>query len=438
MFVNIETMAAAAHTEALDLTACESWENDPKSPNNPRTSDNFRFLIITLGPTGSGKSGMAGKLKSLAKGINSAAYRHEWFEKVIDDYVEESDYFKGRMSDLIFNHDKFKHIGEEEIKTLDGCSIYQDTWKELTEEMNKIYFDARETGGIVQHYNAEFARNLSDGKNIVFEITGRNKLTIIEALNTILSATNNCKTHKYIILCGYSIVDYYILQARNISRFRQSFLKFKADPAHEKPPRLPWVGCFSHKTPGTSSTIISYCEMLNAIKNTLFDLLSCGHYLSNREVKRTTAEGECYLDKTTPVEAARPINHRPQGLYVDLLYIFNNIYSDQTLMAKINISERSVFLENPTKPLNYYKLESLETIKDIIIKTGPPSSGDGGANPYNLCGTGIPIPTSFREPSSKKYSQNFNLAGGSHSGRKKKTRTKRKHKRSNNTRHKRL
>jgi broad-specificity NMP kinase len=408
-----------------NISSCDDWVNTPGSEKNPRSSSKFRFLIILLGPTGAGKSDMSKNLKKNAQTINSAAYRNDWFEKVIDDYVEESEIYKTKMSALI-------EANRESITTarLDGCSIYDPPWKGIAKEMVKIYFEARNEGKIVDRYNEEFKANITAGKNIVFEITGRNKLTVIEALNRIMEQTNNCKDHKYIVLAGYSIVEYFSLQARNISRFQKTLQEFLADPT-KKPPRLPWVGCFSHRVEGEESGIMSYCEMLHSIKNTVTDLIQCGYFYSqanyerqNRVEKmnkskavekeryntRITTEGRCFLDKTSLAAGEkRPELFIPKGLYIDYFYIYNNIYTTPKLMAKINLSKRSFFLENPEhfnlkgRPLGYFESAQIPTLLDIITKLGPPMTSDGVF--YDVCGVGTPIATSTRQAKASLYIQ---------------------------------
>ena len=41
---------------------CNNWVSTPRDPNNPTFSKKTRFLVITLGATGSGKSSMAREL----------------------------------------------------------------------------------------------------------------------------------------------------------------------------------------------------------------------------------------------------------------------------------------------------------------------------------------------------------------------------------------
>ena len=397
-------MASSAKLNSMDL--CNDWDKDKDSEHNPRTSSHFRFLVITLGPTGAGKSIMARNLKQAAQGINSLVARKPWFEKVLDDYVEDSEIYKREMTAFIEKNEK----AGINIYDLDGCSIYEPKWTAFVNEISNIYFKAREEEGLAEIYNAEFNKNIKQGHNIIYEITGKNKLSIIKILNYVLSQTENCRTHKYIILAGYSIVDYYLLQARNISRFQTAYAEFlKGD----KPPRLPWVGCFNHRV---GPKIMSYCQMLDDIKHTVLELIKCGYVYSpgkyklqsnvNNEntprvnvndISRLSKTGECFLDKTATIEHGRKSVFIPKGLYIDYLYIYNNIYKKTNLMAKINLSERSRFLGNPDnyneddKRLAYYEYTSISALVDIIDKTGPPTTADNRV--YNVCGPGTALPT---------------------------------------------
>ena len=425
-------MTSNQYSNSIDL--CNNWDTDKMSNNNPRTSSNFRFLIITLGPTGAGKSTMATNLKKVAQKINSSAYRYEWFNKVLDDYIEESDLYKSEMAEFIE-----KNKGGINISELDGCSIYEPKWTQFAKEMSRIYFKARIQGGLADKYNADFNESIKNGKNMLFEITGKNKLSVIKALNTVLNQTGNCKTYKYIILAGYSIVDYYLLQARNISRFQNDYIQFINDPS-KKPPRLPWIGCFNNEIPRNESSILSYCQVLNDIKNTVIELINCGYVYSSeknklrnnagnanksttanggQDVFRIIEDGKCYLDKTANIEAGRKSIYIPKGLYIDYLYIYNNIYLKVELLAKINLSERSRILENPDhfnekgRATSYYEQNSIPVLIDVINRAGPPANSQDRV--YDICGLGTPLPTNKTDITSHKYIQEYlNKDGGAY------------------------
>lgn len=422
--------------ESNNIGKCADWTDEPHSPNNPKSSTKFRFLIFALGPTGSGKSTSITKLKNFAQTINSAAYRNAWYEKGLDDYVQENPLYKSSVETLIGKYPSL------DLSTLDGCTIKNKPWKDFAREITSIYFNARadKSSGIsiVQQYNKDFNDAITDGKNIVCEITGGKKKTIIETLNDILDKTNKCENFKYIILASYNVVNFYLLQERNISRFKQQYEDFLKDKS-KAAPRLPWIGCFSQKNDGQKDSIISYCEVLESIKNTIVELLNCGYYSSidknkaqnNAEVadksttkndenpgyERLTKEGECFFNVSYPNKESNLYYKIPKGLNIDVLYIFNNIYKNMTLMAKINLSKRSKYLENfdsfneKGRPTSYYEVKHIDTLIDIINKEGPPKTE---SEVYDLCGLGLPLASPTRKTKSNMYVQKtLNQYGGS-------------------------
>ena len=300
---------------------CLLWEN-------PTYDKKMRFLIITLGPTGSGKSTMATQLMNYARRINGSAARAEWSQKVLDDYVEESPEYKIEMDKIISKIEK-KVGGRESLiamlNEIDGCSIYSEPWHEFARECTEVYFRVRTPidpayKNKVDLFNNAFHESLQAGKNIIFEITGRNMLTTIEALNALAVYTNDCEKYNYIILAGYNVTDYYSLQNRNIDRFTHAMKKYLRD-GNAKPPRLPWIGCFNPENPG-----LSFCNALNEIKTNILNLVTkCGKYRNGKNIVKYSQERCIYDSGVGLVPNDRP-DFNQNGLAIDILFIFNNIY----------------------------------------------------------------------------------------------------------------
>ena len=155
--------------------------------------------------------------------INSSGTRADWQLKVLDEYVEESPEYKEAMDTVIDNlRRKIESNGGdlmEELNRLDACKLYNEPWFSFAKDCTQTYFDVRKATGAVNKFNTAFQKSLGRGENILFEITGRNILTTIEALNAITTYTNYCEKYNYVVLAGYNIVDLYSLQNRNIGRF---------------------------------------------------------------------------------------------------------------------------------------------------------------------------------------------------------------------------
>ena len=195
---------------SVDVNNCLKW-----SPEGvvggfcPRKDIKTRFFCVTLGPTGSGKSKMAEKLKKEAQKINPNAYRNsEWSEKVLDDYVEEDPNFFSLVLDILnateqnLGNNKVNDFSQllEKINTLDACSIYDGVWFEMFKGLNDAYFDVREAriDGMqykkTDMFNYNIEQNLKTGKNIIFEITGANIRTLYNVVNTVITHTKDCDT----------------------------------------------------------------------------------------------------------------------------------------------------------------------------------------------------------------------------------------------------
>ena len=364
---------------------CNNWDQD-EGDIKPTYSDKIRFLVITLGATGSGKSSMARELKKYAKKINASGWRAEWQEKVLDDYVEESPLYKQEM-DKVINKLRINISADlsQALNKLDGCNIYNEPWYSFAQGCTNTYFKVRRDTGAVDKFNTTFHTSIQQGKNIIFEITGRNILTTIEALNAITKYTNDCEKFNYIVLAGYNITDFYSLQNRNIGRFVNAFKSYNENPRDNNPPRLPWVGCFNPDNNG-----LSFCKALSDIKENIISVIeNCSYYSKGGNLIKFDATKNCMYNKVnTFLDDKRP-DHHGNGMAIDLLFVFNNIYRNIKLIAKIPISMRSKHLVNFQLTPNVYPTKS--NIENLIrlIDTYGPLKEDGKF--IDVCGEGLPV-----------------------------------------------
>jgi hypothetical protein len=368
---------------------CLNWSNTPRSPTNPTYAKNTRFLIITLGPTGSGKSSMAKYLINYAKKINNQAKNIAWTTKVLDDYVEESEDYKKEIDAVIAQNGDSAYLNSI-LDNLDGCTIYEEPWKTIAQSCLDAYFKVRgmkDSAGQnkVDMFNNAFHDALAAGNNIIYEITGRSMFTTLEALNAISFYTNDCEKYNYVILAGFNITDFYSLQNRNIDRFKYAFRQYAKNPGQEKPPRLPWIGCFNPNNKG-----LSFCTVLDDIQKNIINLITnCGHYVEGRDkMLMKYADDKCVYDDDSAPPNPRP-DYNPNGLYIDLLFIFNNIYHELKLVAKVPISKRSINLVNfYLTPKVYPTKNELTKVIELLKLYGPIKNGENMF--LDTCGTGLP------------------------------------------------
>lgn len=373
---------------------CNNWVSIPRHPNNPTFSTNTRFLVITLGATGSGKSSMAKELKKYAEKINSSARRSTWQTKVLDEYVEESSEYESAMNIVIDNlRRKIESNGGdlmEELNRLDACKLYNEPWFSFAKECTQTYFDVRSATGAVNKFNTAFQKSLGQGENILFEITGRNILTTIEALNAITTYTNDCQRYNYVVLAGYNIVDLYSLQNRNIGRFISAFKNYVNRVEGARPPRLPWVGCFFPSNPG-----LAFCKALSDIKQNILKIIqNCGYFHTGKQngsFQRFDVGKKCLYDKVDSFAENKRADHHGNGMAVDVLFVFNNIYKDIKLIAKVPLSDRSKHLVNfGLTPSVYPNRQQIQKLIKIINSYGPKDNAD--PNKFiDVCGEGLPV-----------------------------------------------
>lgn len=389
---------------------CNNWVSTPRDPNNPTFSKKTRFLVITLGATGSGKSSMARELIKYARKINTTGKNIEWQTKVLDEYVEESPEYETAMNTVIDNlRRKIESNGGDlmqELNKLDACKLYNEPWFSFAKECTQTYFSVRGATGAVDKFNTTFRRSIQEGKNILFEITGRNILTTIEALNALTTFTNDCEKYNYVVLAGYNIVDLYSLQNRNIGRFISAFKNYVNGVPGSHPPRLPWVGCFFPTNPG-----LAFCKALSDIKQNILKIIqNCGYFHTGRSdgsFGRFDVGRKCLYDKVDSFDDAKRPDHHGNGMAVDVLFVFNNIYRDIKLIAKVPLSDRSQHLVNfNLTPRVYPNKQEVEKLLKIVNSYGPKENSDPERF-IDVCGEGLPVLSKFDDKKPNVVQQDF-------------------------------
>jgi hypothetical protein len=154
--------------------------------------------------------------------------------------------------------------------------------------------------------------------------------------------------------------------------------------------------------------------MLKGINKTIMLLLDCGYYYDGGKFERTKGDAMCYFDKSTSIKQIPATGQNPNpmwnthGFPIDYLYIYNNIYTKATLMAKINLSQRSIFLETNSDYSSHFDKSELPVLIEIIDKMGPPKTSEGV---YDACGDGTPSasPANNAHPEPRKSYRQKNI-----------------------------
>ena len=167
------------------------------------------LLIITAGPTGSGKSRMPQLVYNMLYGVNSRSTKfHEFY---IDDYIANSPEYKSAVAEIIQNN------------AITNRTIYDDA---LYKQFDEAYFSGREEWSTKFMSDVLSARDA--GNNIVVETTGKK-----------IPTKYVDEFAGYNIVFVYSFAQFDTMFGRNISRFKQQMNAFLRDPVANPAPRIP-------------------------------------------------------------------------------------------------------------------------------------------------------------------------------------------------------
>lgn len=224
-----------------------------------------KYLIISLGPAGSGKSTITAdmirvlcKRRGLTDELERIMFTQSFKSALIDDYVESDELFIkesiNATSTILQNSNIGKYIPEladkaAVIKYVDGIttlktdgtinrdfcntgpkdpslSIYRDI-EECAKIYSKIYMGARDRLSYIM--DADMERWFSAGENIIFETTGMSDFSWIFQLR---SFQESYVRDNYVVYLVYPYVDRKTILVRGLHRFAlsvDSFIRFIAE-----------------------------------------------------------------------------------------------------------------------------------------------------------------------------------------------------------------
>jgi len=196
-------------------------------------------LLITGGPTGSGKSGLPEATEASIAG--EIAYQ----PFLIDDLVENSPSYKAHVMQILHRL-MYGDRGEEDLspESLHNLeTILSEPSQELLDEFYEAYFDARRTGdcghpdeapnlkGCSEVFKKRLEEALANKANIVFETT-------VGYPSWLVDKTNG----EYDVYYAASLVEMCQLVPRNTGRAFKMAKQFLEDPEHSPAARLTPVG----------------------------------------------------------------------------------------------------------------------------------------------------------------------------------------------------
>jgi hypothetical protein len=274
-----------------------------------------KYFIVTVGPTGSGKTGLVKEtIKMLGLPENS-----QYTKFLIDDVIENDFDYKNAVKKIIAG------IEDNCVNESSSCleNSFNDPTPELYEQFAKAYYDVRNGNPDVSGKSLGCRTMRSEGKNceeildnrlkniatsqpsiVVFEYTGRyipgwlfDRTFIPQGYNLVVT---------------YSLVNIDNLVLRNKSRAYEGILKFKSNTGTNPAPRLPNV----------SEEV--FRGLVIEIRNTLIDLYeSC---IKSRQ------------EKCGPVQIDRLFIFDNNGTSYESIYDSNEGIDDTKLLENIDLA----------------------------------------------------------------------------------------------------
>ena len=200
------------------------------------------YIIVTLGPTGSGKSSMINNV------INYLKLDKSYKKFLVDDLVENNDNYKQTVHVITENVmrqciDEKKYCVDDECIKCDTSKYYINPSMKLLEDFDKAYNDVRKGPNCVKDYplncndynDMKLQEAIQNNDNIIFETTG---LYIPNWLLTADSPSEGFINNKYNVIFAYNFVNFNELIERNKKRILESLTKFTEDQINPGP-RLP-------------------------------------------------------------------------------------------------------------------------------------------------------------------------------------------------------
>jgi hypothetical protein len=234
----------------------KDWEVDPDvvsaKSGQVRSLDSVRritepgpVLIISLGPTGCGKTGQERDLeqKLRAEGLMKDG---EVFPLLIDDYVESDPVFRQRVFEKLQADIGDNPSEEDVVKFVDGATattynFFGDTYSDVRKDRCSSRF------------RQAFAEHISAGDNIIFESTGERFPSF-----AVQAARNS--GHKYQVHVGFNLIHFGTLKERIKGRFVSKTVSFLRDPDHYSTPRLPDLDNLAEQVRNILATMTNFIQ----------------------------------------------------------------------------------------------------------------------------------------------------------------------------------
>ena len=229
-----------------------------KKRNNP-------YILITCGPTGSGKSSLIDKsidYLKLERPLDKNIY-------IIDNLVEQNPDYKNKSAKILKKYfsENYYTVIEKKIKKLLDTPINKNS---IFQNFTKAYFNTRKFGckykSCDKSFDKQIHSTIDKNENFILETTGR-------SFPTIVGWTND----KYKIFISYSLVEFCTLIERNIKRMIEQIKSFLSKERNNSiAPRLPDI------------RLQIFGEVVNNILKTLIEIIDKNCKTNKNKFKTST------------------------------------------------------------------------------------------------------------------------------------------------------
>lgn len=271
----------------------KSGKRGHKKSNTGLSTD--PYIIIVTGPTGSGKSTLPGIMRKYFK------LADENTETIlIDDMVENTEIYRNEIKTIVdANLDLLQKITNTNCNNPEYIAMYkQFTNAYYHARANGCVEYTRKTNGIITRdcnkaLDQKLKQALRDGKNIVYEMTGKYYPSWI--CKFVRKFAGNA-VNKYKIYLGYIRIDEDTVVRNNISRFQNALNAFINDRANKNPPRLPGLYTSKVAAPNYANSITESIAFADVVFKFLQQAKFCMYgAIHGMKAKHTQFCGNCGL-----------------------------------------------------------------------------------------------------------------------------------------------
>lgn len=221
------------------------------SDSNIDVSETKPFVIITVGPTGAGKTGLVNEtIKHCGLKSNSSPRVF-----LVDDLVVNNQKYKDKVLAIIREHKITSETLHQDVTDKTVIDAFNEAYWEVRKSPNCVVSDEKNCDDVT---DSEMKKAIKARQSFVLEITGSSIPAWLLGREWLGMDTDS---YDVFVSCVF-VSNLDDLIKRNMSRFKQAFESFIRDPIKNPAPRLPNI---THKP---------FNQTIDTIKKTVTDMYS--------------------------------------------------------------------------------------------------------------------------------------------------------------------